>query len=157
MLLKKQTHSYQITEVLEEASRNRKEGKIIPILLDSVGDRTEFEMSGLLWLLRFFDKKELMLLLVSYFTKVSIVALGLPPDESACWSTELVSGLGSLSNRKKIEYIRENTDPDKRFDVAAIRMEAEFINGLCVYTTFDWVSLHTSMLRRTIPLEIIGR
>ncbi|KAG7053450.1 HET domain-containing protein [Colletotrichum scovillei] len=131
MLLKKQTKVYQITDkVLEEASRNRNEGKIIPILLDSVGDRTEFEMSGLLWLLRFFDKKKLMLLLVSNFSKISIAALGLPPDESVLWSTELVSGLGSLSNWKKIEYIRESTESQETLDVEAIRMEAEFINAI---------------------------
>ncbi|KAK1491579.1 HET domain-containing protein [Colletotrichum tamarilloi] len=146
MLLKKQTQVYEVTDkVLESASRNRKKGKIIPILLGLVDDRMEFAMSGLLWLLRFFDEKALILLLVWFFKKVSIVALGHPPDDSVRWSTELLPGLGSVADRKKIEYIKENMDPRERFRIAVIRVEAEFINGLYVNTTLQWNSLYPGM------------
>ncbi|KAI3556498.1 HET domain-containing protein [Colletotrichum abscissum] len=143
MLLSNHIQVFQVTdEVLEMASRNPEEGKIIPMLLDLIGDRTEFEMSGLLWLLRFLSKMKLMLLLVWNFKKVSIAALGPPPDESVRWSTELVSGLGSFANWNNIGYIRENTNYRKRVDVAVIRVEAELTNGLCMDATLIWDTLY---------------
>ncbi|KAI3531657.1 HET domain-containing protein [Colletotrichum filicis] len=145
MLLKKQTQVYQITaEVLKGASRNRKQGKIILILLNSVGDRTEFKMSGLLWLLRCLDKNVLLPLLKLEFKKISVVALGHPPNEIVRWSTQLLFDFGSSADWKKIEHIREKTAPPQTFDVKAIRMEAEFINGLRVNASLDWFNLYGS-------------
>ncbi|KAK1720225.1 HET domain-containing protein [Colletotrichum acutatum] len=144
-----QPQVYQLThELLRSAARNRKRGTIIPILLNLVGDRMEFEMSGLLWLLRFLDINELLPLLKSGFQRVSVVALGPPPDAHVRWSAVFLCHWSPRDIYKEIERIRRITADGLRLNTAAIEVEATLNSGLDVSATLIWNSLHPDKPKR---------
>ncbi|KAK1671701.1 heterokaryon incompatibility protein-domain-containing protein [Colletotrichum godetiae] len=147
-LLEQQTKVYRLTRgVLNSACQNQQLERIIDLLLQCIGGRTELEMSGLLWFMEdySYDEQKVAVLLKHHFKIIHIFAIGGSPDESVIWSSTVTSDSDLQEIEMEVEDTRGDMECSEALGVRKFSIKALFGSGRRAGAILDWYNYDYSI------------